>query len=306
MVVSATYKIGGESKRKYVTLFVNGVHTHLQLDRWRKFGQPPLLSTHRTARNASGEALKLADEATCEVTFGDNRIGTCCFVTDHPGLHLLGVDWMDDLKLLDQPVNSICNQMKIHSRSETPPNCSTQGGTSPAESMVRRKIRTRFDNVRPSPLTSPNEVHSASYAQCNSVLARDFRGQDKWTAGVISKRNGKVIYIWKRHINQPLRNPGSFPIKPNPALLHWDILLDIFELEQKADMPLSNIGKITSISSLQRRSKRTGKPMNPLQMNPRFQSYDTCRKMGFRTGHHQDNLIRSSVTADEIVHQPNT
>ncbi|KAF6769001.1 hypothetical protein AHF37_12524 [Paragonimus kellicotti] len=26
---------------------------------------------------------------------------------------------MDDLKLLDQPVNSICNQTKIHSQSET-------------------------------------------------------------------------------------------------------------------------------------------------------------------------------------------
>ncbi|KAA3675274.1 uncharacterized protein DEA37_0005106 [Paragonimus westermani] len=26
---------------------------------------------------------------------------------------------MDDLKLLDQPVNSICNQTKLHSRSET-------------------------------------------------------------------------------------------------------------------------------------------------------------------------------------------
>ncbi|KAF7234384.1 hypothetical protein EG68_12569 [Paragonimus skrjabini miyazakii] len=129
-VVTATFKIDGESKRKYVTLCINGVPTRLQLDTasdltlisrdtWRKFGWPPLLPTHYTARNAYGETLKLAGEVTCEVTFGDNRIKTCCFVTDHPGLDLLRLDWMDDLKLLDQPVNSICNQTKIHSRSET-------------------------------------------------------------------------------------------------------------------------------------------------------------------------------------------
>ncbi|KAF8562896.1 hypothetical protein P879_11885 [Paragonimus westermani] len=109
---------------------------------------------------------------------------------------------MGDLKLLDQPINSICDQMKIHSRSETTSNCSTQGGTSPAESMVGQIIHTRFDNIGPSPLTSTNEeVHSTSYTQCfrrfnigDSVLARDFRGQDKWTPAVISRRKGKVIY----------------------------------------------------------------------------------------------------------------
>ncbi|KAF8568795.1 hypothetical protein P879_07405 [Paragonimus westermani] len=119
--------------------------------------------------------------------------------------------------------------------------------------MIGRKIHTRFDNVRPSPLTSVNEeVHGASYAQCirrfgigNSVLARDFRRQHKWTPGVISKRNGKVIYevsvgedTWKRHTNQLRRNIVLFPIKLNSVVLHSDILLETFELEQKADMPL--------------------------------------------------------------------
>ncbi|KAA3669787.1 uncharacterized protein DEA37_0006421 [Paragonimus westermani] len=178
MAINATYKIDGESKRKYVTLFINGFHIRLQLDTGsditlisrdirRELGQPPLLPTHHTARNASGGTLKLAGEVTCEMTFGDNRIETCCFLTDYSGLDLLGLDWMDDLKLLDRPVNSLRNRMKIHSRSETPPNCNTQGGTSPTESMVGRKIHTRFDNIRPSPLTSENEeVHRTNYAQC--------------------------------------------------------------------------------------------------------------------------------------------
>ncbi|KAF5396898.1 hypothetical protein PHET_09589 [Paragonimus heterotremus] len=173
---------------------------------WRKLGQPLLLPAHHTPRNASGGTLKLAGG-----------------VTYHPGLNLLGLDWMGKLKLLNQPVNNICNQTKI---------------------------RTRFDNIRPSPLTSANEVHRTGYAQCirrfnigDSVLARDFRGQDKWTAVVISKRKGKVIYevsvgedTRRKHINQLRRNPCLFPIKPDPTLLQWDILLNIFELHKKADM----------------------------------------------------------------------
>ncbi|KAF7239607.1 hypothetical protein EG68_11078 [Paragonimus skrjabini miyazakii] len=102
-VVTATFKIDGESQRKYVTLCINGVPTRLQLDTasdltsissdtWRKLGRLPLLPTHHTAQNASGGTLNLAGEVTCEVTFGDSRIKTCCFVRDHPGLYLLGLD----------------------------------------------------------------------------------------------------------------------------------------------------------------------------------------------------------------------
>ncbi|KAF7257674.1 hypothetical protein EG68_06381 [Paragonimus skrjabini miyazakii] len=100
MVATATFKIDGKSKRKYATLCSNGIPSRLQLDiafditlisrnTWRKLGRLPLLPTHHTARNASGGTSKLAGEVTCEVTFGDSRIKTRCFVTDHPGLDLL-------------------------------------------------------------------------------------------------------------------------------------------------------------------------------------------------------------------------
>ncbi|KAA3674732.1 uncharacterized protein DEA37_0003174 [Paragonimus westermani] len=84
------------------------------------------------------------------------------------------------------------------------PNRNTPGGISPAECMFGRKIRTRLNNIRPSPVTSASEVRRAGYAQCirrfnigDSVLARDFRSQDKWTPVVISKRNGKRTYARK-------------------------------------------------------------------------------------------------------------
>ncbi|KAA3674508.1 uncharacterized protein DEA37_0003513 [Paragonimus westermani] len=76
-------------------------------------------STAFNASYGSDGTLKLAGEVTREVKFGDSRIEACCIVTDHPGLDLLGLDWMNDSKLLDHPVNSICNQTKLHSRLET-------------------------------------------------------------------------------------------------------------------------------------------------------------------------------------------
>ncbi|KAF7261804.1 hypothetical protein EG68_00894 [Paragonimus skrjabini miyazakii] len=107
--VITTLKIDGESKHKYVALCINDVPTRLQLDAasditlisrdtWRKLGWPPLFPTQHTARNAWGETLKLAGEVISEVKFGDSRIKTCCLVTNHPSLDLLGLDWMDDVK----------------------------------------------------------------------------------------------------------------------------------------------------------------------------------------------------------------
>ncbi|KAF7257734.1 hypothetical protein EG68_05356 [Paragonimus skrjabini miyazakii] len=148
-----------------VTPCINGVSTRLQLDTashitlissdtWRKLGRPPLLPKHHTARNVLDGTLKLAGEVTCEITFGDSRIEACCFVTDHPGLDLLGLDWMDDLKLLDQPVN-MCNQTKLHSRSEAlllAPGIQGQ--------IEKPKIRPQFDTaLREIPETYILEKH---------------------------------------------------------------------------------------------------------------------------------------------------
>ncbi|KAA3682467.1 uncharacterized protein DEA37_0009801 [Paragonimus westermani] len=222
---------------------------------------------------------------------------------------------MDDLKLLDHPVNSICDQMTIHSRPKTPPSRNTPGGISPADYMFGRKILTSLDNI--IPVTSDNEVHRTGCAQCirrfnigDSVLVRDFRGQDKWTPAVISKRKGKVIYevivgedTWRRHIDQLRRNPGLLPSKPDSASLHWDILLDTFDLERRADGLLSVISETTPGSFSLRRTKGTKKPINPLQVDPRCQSYDTCRKRGgVRRRTHQNNLVRTSVKAEENSH----
>ena len=120
--ITAAFKVDGVNRRKYVTVEVNDVPIRLQLDTaaditlisrrtWRKLGQPQVLPTAHAAKNASGGPLHLAGELKCRIAFADRQTTGVCYLTEHPGLDLLGLDWMDQLNLLDKPVNSICSQV---------------------------------------------------------------------------------------------------------------------------------------------------------------------------------------------------
>ncbi|CAH8529728.1 unnamed protein product [Dicrocoelium dendriticum] len=128
--VTATFKVDSVGRRKFTILKINDKEVKLQLDTasditlicrdtWCMLGRPPLVHTDHTARNASGGILKLLGELHCQVSFRDQHIRTTCFVTDQPGLNLLGLDWMEELKLLDQSVNSICQKLQVEKPAET-------------------------------------------------------------------------------------------------------------------------------------------------------------------------------------------
>ncbi|KAF6773883.1 hypothetical protein AHF37_07289 [Paragonimus kellicotti] len=79
------------------------------------------------------------------------------------------------------------------------------------------------------------------------VLAKDYRdGVEKWTAGRILRRTGRVTYdvevqssIWVRHANQ-LR-PSFQPVTvPSSRVIPLDILLDTFELPQDVSAAAPN------------------------------------------------------------------
>ena len=108
-VVSSTYETDGINRRQYVTLTINGRKVRLQLGNasditlisrktWEKLDSPAVRPSNHAARNDSGDVLKLG-ELECQVCLGDRQIHTKCFLTEQPGLDLLGLDWLDELGL---------------------------------------------------------------------------------------------------------------------------------------------------------------------------------------------------------------
>ena len=96
------------------------------------------------------------------------------------------------------------------------PHCTTK--CTPAELFLGRRLRTRFDILRPNLTKKVNQSIDPSLSTKKTrrftvgdvVLARDyFDKKNKWKRGVIVAQLGPVTYrvqigelIWKRHINQ--------------------------------------------------------------------------------------------------------
>ena len=126
--ITATFQVNFTHRRKFLTVMINNTWIRLQLDTgsdltliskqtWQQLGQPTLHPTTHTARNASGGKLKLVGELDCSVIFNDVHYAGSCYVTDCPGLDLLGLDWIEGLKLFDKPLNAVCNKTTATSSS---------------------------------------------------------------------------------------------------------------------------------------------------------------------------------------------
>ncbi|CAH8442528.1 unnamed protein product [Schistosoma rodhaini] len=118
-------------KRRYVELVVNGVHVRLQLDTasditliskrtWNLIGCPQVLPTEHTARNASGDILKLVGIIKCSVEFRDNYFTGNCYLTNRHDLDLIGIDWIDKINLWDVPLSEICMMKCTNSPRDLP------------------------------------------------------------------------------------------------------------------------------------------------------------------------------------------
>ncbi|KAK2579433.1 hypothetical protein KPH14_002645 [Odynerus spinipes] len=90
----------------------------------------------------------------------------------------------------------------------------TSTNESPAEKMFSRNIRTRLDLILP---TKPQihvhvngNIKTRVFKEGERVQCRNYVGRNKWCAGKVIRRLGKLHYeialddgrIWKRHINQ--------------------------------------------------------------------------------------------------------
>nr|CAX83705.1 Gag-Pol polyprotein [Schistosoma japonicum] len=116
----ATFKVGFQSKRKFVSLLVNGKPIRLQLDTasditliskntWRKLGCPRIQPTEHVARNALGDIVKLTGEIMCEVQFREHKFIDVCYLTNRHDLDLLGLDWIEKIHPLNELLDEVCS-----------------------------------------------------------------------------------------------------------------------------------------------------------------------------------------------------
>ena len=110
-----------QSRRKFVSVALDGTHIHLQLDTasditviskpiWRKVGSPRLSPSTVKAKTASGDTLSLEGEFRCDVTIGGNTRSEVIRVTGKQ-LQLLGSDLVDSFDLWSVPMDSFCCQV---------------------------------------------------------------------------------------------------------------------------------------------------------------------------------------------------
>ncbi|CAH8680112.1 unnamed protein product [Schistosoma rodhaini] len=70
-------------------------------------GSPSLQRSTQKPRTACGNFLNLSGQLECRVTFRDSSFTGVCHITPSDQ-NLLGLDWFDQLKLADVPLNTIC------------------------------------------------------------------------------------------------------------------------------------------------------------------------------------------------------
>ena len=87
--------------------------TIISKENWLKLGCPEVIATEHLARNACGEALPLSSKLQCQISFNGTTINTSCYISDIPQLNILGIDWIDALKLFDELINTICSSVNV-------------------------------------------------------------------------------------------------------------------------------------------------------------------------------------------------
>ena len=157
----------------------------------------------------------------------------------------------------------------------TTPNNARSDHLTPAEALMRRRIRTKFDLLRPSDVYSkqPQDPRKHYFQPGEMVHVRDYRkDHPPWIDGVIKQRNGKVLYkvlvegdIWTRHYNQlrPRRSTSIIPVSRMPL----EILIDTFGIPS-ASISCRDTEHAVSHTQPHRHSKRLRRPVISLKVDP--------------------------------------
>lgn len=147
----ATFKIGFQSKRKYVNLLVNEKPIRLQLDTasdvtlvsnntWRRLGCRRIRPTEHVARNAPGDIVKLTGEVICNVQFKEHKFTDICYLTNRHDLDLLGLDWIEKIGTLNNLLNEVCSHSASSESIQIPDDISESNASDASCSPVIHKL----------------------------------------------------------------------------------------------------------------------------------------------------------------------
>ena len=219
----------------------------------------------------------------------------------HPRSNSLAERFVDTFKRalkknqgMDTDEKSLENFLSVY---RITPNLNTNAGSSPAELMFTRKIRSVFDRILPSTTKTTATRENLStwfYKPGEKILFLNYRsGKSFWEEGIIMKRIGHMIYSvrsskfdCRRHINQ-LRPQHTDDFKQaEDNELPLEILYDIFNVPLPITQPTPRVisptpGPRVPVSPptlppqtvLKRKSTRAKRKVNQLSPRPKNKWY---------------------------------
>ena len=181
----------------------------------------------------------------------------------------------------EKTTNEIIDTFLLNYRATPNPQCPES--RSPAESLMKKKLRLPHDILRPTPrkqniLGEPRR----SFKIGDRVLVRDYRRyNNNWITGIVHRRIGAVLYevrvgpqLWRRHVNQ-LRRTLCDPVEVIETQLPLDNLLDTFNIPQHRDEPTfpTTVNPDDHSTQSRRLTNRIGRKKKFIQVDPKQKSY---------------------------------
>ncbi|VDM05291.1 unnamed protein product [Schistocephalus solidus] len=120
---TVTLQLNAADRRKFVYILLNGHTVCLQLNiasditiiserLWQSLGSPTMQQISLSATSVCGDLVWLMRQLQCCVCFRGTTIKVICFVTKS-NLNRLGLDWIEQLGLVNMPLRVVRSQVQI-------------------------------------------------------------------------------------------------------------------------------------------------------------------------------------------------
>ena len=284
------------NRRKYVTLEINGRRARLQLDTasdislisrktWSHIGKPSVLPTTQLAHSASGGKLNIVGEIYCPVKKGNVQKNVKVYLTESPGLDLLGLDLIEMLQLANQPINHICSPVRSDALSRLIGPQAKHGedvliAAGEGESEVQAKNPWIFEKKSPPKKRRKPVQEYQTNDRGEKVLVKYQDGQ-KWEPGVIVRRIGKVLYLVRGRDGKCTRHMNQIKRDHRTAAVDTQVPFHILVEKGPKEGRNQRLEKLKSESAQPIRvMNRKTRTTTMLQENPKRNSYVTDFKGG--------------------------